>query len=168
MPRLVAQRRGWPHRAGGDEGEALHWSDVTVPSCAGAGLTFIPLSRVPLSSFEGCDMEAVHSVTELTPAFPYSSRTVPGMAAQGGLAEQRQDMIPRWCQKAGVARILLLPGHPQCARALNALVGGVGVASRALGGLERDGESPEGASAPRARRVSPEGVSAPRARWRIV
>jgi hypothetical protein len=29
-----------------------------------------------------------HSVTELTPVFPHGSRTVPGMAAQGGLVEQ--------------------------------------------------------------------------------
>jgi hypothetical protein len=44
-----------------------------------------------------------HSVTELILAFPHSSRTVPGMAAQGGLVEQPRDMIPR----AGVAGILL-------------------------------------------------------------
>jgi hypothetical protein len=48
-----------------------------------------------------------HSVTELTPAFPHSSRTVPGMAGQGGLAEQRWDMIPRRCQRVGVVRIRL-------------------------------------------------------------
>jgi hypothetical protein len=30
---------------------------------------------------------------------------VPGMAAQGGLVVQRQDMIPRWCQRAGVVGI---------------------------------------------------------------
>jgi hypothetical protein len=29
-----------------------------------------------------------HSVTELTPAFPHSSCTVPGMAAQGGLVDR--------------------------------------------------------------------------------
>jgi hypothetical protein len=48
-----------------------------------------------------------HSVMELTPAFPHSSRTTPGMAAQRGLVEQRRDMIPRWCQRAGVAGIRL-------------------------------------------------------------
>jgi hypothetical protein len=37
----------------------LHWSDITAPSCAGAGLTSVPLTRVPPSSFEGCDVEAV-------------------------------------------------------------------------------------------------------------
>jgi hypothetical protein len=46
-----------------------------------------------------------HSVTELTPAFPHSSPAVSGMAARGGLAEQRRDMIPKRCQRAGVARI---------------------------------------------------------------
>jgi hypothetical protein len=48
-----------------------------------------------------------HSVTELTPAFPHSSRTVLRMAAQGGLVEQRRVMIPRRCQRAGVAGIRL-------------------------------------------------------------
>jgi hypothetical protein len=48
-----------------------------------------------------------HSATELTPTFPHSSRTVPGMAVQGWLAEQRRDMIPRRCQRVGVARIRL-------------------------------------------------------------
>jgi hypothetical protein len=34
---MVAQRRGWPHRADGDGGDALHWSDVTVSSRASVG-----------------------------------------------------------------------------------------------------------------------------------
>jgi hypothetical protein len=38
-----------------------------------------------------------HSFTKLTPSFPHSSRTVPGMAAHGGLVEQRRDMIPKRC-----------------------------------------------------------------------
>jgi hypothetical protein len=33
---MVAQRRGCPHRADGDKGDALHWSDITVSSRAGA------------------------------------------------------------------------------------------------------------------------------------
>jgi hypothetical protein len=37
----------------------LHRSDVTAPPRAGAALTSVPLSRVPSSSFEGCDVEAV-------------------------------------------------------------------------------------------------------------
>jgi hypothetical protein len=97
VPGMVAQRQGWPHRAEGDGRDALHWSGVTASSCAGAGLTSVPLSRVLPSYFEGCDVEADgsgwHSVTELTLAFPHSYRTVPGMAAQGGLAENR----PRGC-----------------------------------------------------------------------
>jgi hypothetical protein len=44
---------------------------------------------------------------ELTLNLPHSSRTVSRMDAQGGLAEQRQDMIPRRCQGAGVAGIRL-------------------------------------------------------------
>jgi hypothetical protein len=41
----------------------------------------------------------------MTPAFPHSTRTTPGMAAQCGFVEQRRDMIPRRCQRAGMARI---------------------------------------------------------------
>jgi hypothetical protein len=111
VPGLVAQQRGWPHRAGGDGGDALHWSDVTVLSRAGAGLKSAPLSRVPPSSLEGATCRPYrsgrHSVTELTLALPYSSRAVPGMASQGGLAEQRRDMIHRWCPRVGVERICL-------------------------------------------------------------
>jgi hypothetical protein len=59
VPEKVAQWRGWPHRARSDEGDALRWSDVTAPSWAGAGQMAVPLSRVPPSSFEGCDMGAV-------------------------------------------------------------------------------------------------------------
>jgi hypothetical protein len=36
---------------------------------------------------------------------PHSSSAVPGMAARGGLAEQRRDMILRRCERAGVVRI---------------------------------------------------------------
>jgi hypothetical protein len=35
--RMVAQRWGWPHRANGDRGDALHWFDVKASSRAGAG-----------------------------------------------------------------------------------------------------------------------------------
>jgi hypothetical protein len=37
----------------------LRWSDVTAPSWAGTGQMVVPLSRVPPSSFEECDVEAV-------------------------------------------------------------------------------------------------------------
>jgi hypothetical protein len=84
--------------------------------------------RRPLSRGAVCRpyVSGLHSVTELTPAFPHRSPTVPGMASRGGLAEHRRDMIHRWCQRAGVARIRFWPGHPRRARAFNALVGGVG------------------------------------------
>jgi hypothetical protein len=49
-----------------------------------------------------------HTVTVLTLALPHSPLPVPGMASQGGLVEQRHDMIPQRCQRAGVARIHLL------------------------------------------------------------
>jgi hypothetical protein len=34
---MAAQRFGWPHSADGDGGDALHWSDITASSRAGAG-----------------------------------------------------------------------------------------------------------------------------------
>jgi hypothetical protein len=60
----------------------LYWSDVTAPSHAGVGLTSVPLLRVPSSSFEGRDVEAVqewaaqcHRVDTSLPAqLPYSAR----------------------------------------------------------------------------------------------
>jgi hypothetical protein len=121
-----------------------------------------------------------HSVTELTPALPHSSRTMLRMAAQGGLAEQRRDTIPRRCQGAGVATF----AFDSCARVVptfNSLVGGVGAGAASSGrpramrrfarggvqpsseaeilprgrpALERGGDSPEGASIPRVRRRS--------------
>jgi hypothetical protein len=59
VPEMVVHRRGWLHRAEGDGGDALHWSDVTAPSRASAGLTLVPLLRVPPPSFEGCVVKAV-------------------------------------------------------------------------------------------------------------
>jgi hypothetical protein len=63
-----------------------------------------PLSRGTTWRLYGSER---HNVTELTPAFPHSFRIILRMAAQGGLVEQRQDMIPRRCQRAGVVGILL-------------------------------------------------------------
>jgi hypothetical protein len=75
-PGMVAQRRGWPKRARGDGGDALHWSDVTVLSHMGVGQVFVPFSRVPPSSFEGAARRPYgggwHSVTELTLALPHN------------------------------------------------------------------------------------------------
>jgi hypothetical protein len=89
----------------------LRWSDVTAPSWAGARQMVIPLSRVPPSSFEGCDVEAVREWAAqchgVDTGLPARSRTASGMAAQRGLVEQHRDMIPRRCQRAGVAGIRL-------------------------------------------------------------
>jgi hypothetical protein len=41
----------------------LCWSDVTAPYWAGAGQVVVPLSRVPPSSFEGCDVEVIQEWT---------------------------------------------------------------------------------------------------------
>jgi hypothetical protein len=73
---MAAQQRGWPHRAGGDGGDAFHWSDVTASSYAGVGWVLIPFSRVLPSSFKDAACRSCgsrrHSVTELTVASPHS------------------------------------------------------------------------------------------------
>jgi hypothetical protein len=43
----------------------------------------------------------------MTLTFSHSTRTALGMAAQCGLVEQRQDLIPRRCQRASTAGIRL-------------------------------------------------------------
>jgi hypothetical protein len=99
VPRMMAQWRGWPHRTGGDGEDALCRPYVTASSWASAELVAALLSRVPPSSFEGREVEEVPEwVTQchgMTPAFPHSTRTTLGMAAQCGLVEQRQDLIPQ-------------------------------------------------------------------------
>jgi hypothetical protein len=80
-------------------------------SQAGVGQVAVPLSRVPQSPFEGCDVEEVREWAAqchgMTPAFPHNARTAPGMTAQCGLVEKRRGMIPRRCQRVGVAEIRL-------------------------------------------------------------
>jgi hypothetical protein len=113
----------------------------------------VPLSRVPMSSLEGCGTAAVQEWvaqclgvdTGLTSQIPYSARdgragrvggTAPGYDSQAVLEDRRGGDSPFDPGARGV------PKH---------LVGGVGATSRARVGLERGGESPEGAPAPRAR-----------------
>jgi hypothetical protein len=83
VPRMVAQRRGWPHRAKGDRGDALHHPHVTTSSWAGAELVVVCFSRVPPSSFEGCGVEEVREWEAqchgMTLAIPHSTRTSPRM-----------------------------------------------------------------------------------------
>jgi hypothetical protein len=71
----------------------------------------IPLSRVSLSSIEERDVEEVREWEAqcygMTLAFPHSTRTALGMAAQYELVEQRRDLIPRRCQRTSVAGIRL-------------------------------------------------------------
>jgi hypothetical protein len=43
----------------------------------------------------------------MTLAFPHSTRTAPGMAAQCRLVERHWDLIPKRCQRIGVAGIHL-------------------------------------------------------------
>jgi hypothetical protein len=106
---MVAQRRGWPHRADGDKGDMPHWSDVSASSRASARQTFVPFSRVSLFSFEGAACRSYgsrrHSVTELTLVSPHSSSTVLGITSLGELAKQRRDTISRRCQRASMAGI---------------------------------------------------------------
>jgi hypothetical protein len=101
VPGMAAQRQGWPRRT------ALVRRHGAVLGGRGAGGR-TPF-KVPLSSFEGCDVEEVRECaaqcrgvdTGLPAQLPHS------MAAHRGLVEQRQDMIPRRCQRAGVVGIRL-------------------------------------------------------------
>jgi hypothetical protein len=104
---MAAQDQG----CGGGGEDALRRPYVTVSSWAGAELVVVRLSRVPSSSFEGCDVEEVREWVAqcygMTLAIPHSTCTEPGMAVQCGLVEQRRDLILRRCQKTGVAGIRL-------------------------------------------------------------
>jgi hypothetical protein len=59
VPRMAVQWRGWPHRTGGDGGDALYRPYITASSQVGVELVVVPLSRVSSSFFEGRDMEEV-------------------------------------------------------------------------------------------------------------
>jgi hypothetical protein len=90
----------------------LRWSDVMAPFLGGRGSRWpYPFRGFHRTLSRGATWRRYgsgwHSVVELTPAFPHSSRTSSGMAAQCGLVEKRRDMIPRRCQRAGVAGIRL-------------------------------------------------------------
>jgi hypothetical protein len=108
VPGMTLQCQGW-WRSDGDGGSR---PEVTEETCS-AGLTsrhrpgrargrwsyrFLGFHRPLLRSatWRRYGSER-HSVVELTPAFPNSSRTALGMAAQRGLVEQRRNMIPKRC-----------------------------------------------------------------------
>jgi hypothetical protein len=154
---MVAQRRGWPHRAGGDGGDAPHWSDVTASSCTGAGLSFVPLSRVLLSSFEGCDVEAVqewaaqcHGVGTSLPAQLHHSAREGLTGRFGGTTPGYDSQVVSEGQHGEDS--LLTPAPAACLERGGVSPEGAWVQGlRAWGGLERGGVSPEGASGPRAR-----------------
>jgi hypothetical protein len=81
------------------------------------------------------------------------SRAMPGMASQGGLAKQRWDMIPSSVRGPAWRGFAFESG----ARELGEWARG----ARAWGGLERGGDSPDGASSPRARRRFARGGAQP-------
>jgi hypothetical protein len=86
---MVVQRRGWPHRADGDGGDAPHWSDVTASSRAGARQAFVPFLRVSPPSFEGAARRPYgsgwYSAAELTLAILHSAVEWRGWPHKGGL-----------------------------------------------------------------------------------
>jgi hypothetical protein len=53
VPGMATQHWGWPHRAGGDKGDALCLPCVMASSWMDAELVVVRLSRAPLSPFEG-------------------------------------------------------------------------------------------------------------------
>jgi hypothetical protein len=61
--------------------------------------------------FRGCGVRAVREWTAkcngADTGLTTQCRTVAGMASPGGLAKQRRDMIPRRCQRDGMAEIRL-------------------------------------------------------------
>jgi hypothetical protein len=130
---------------------------------AGSELVAVPLSRVPSSSFEGRDVEEVWEWAAqcqgMTPAFPHSTRTTPGMAAQFGLVEQHRDQTPRRCQRTSVAGFAFDPST-RIASEHSIRYGAAGrewprarrSLMRGARSLERGGNSPEGAPSPRVRR----------------
>jgi hypothetical protein len=77
MPGMTLWWRGWPHRADGDGGDPLYWSDVTAWPWASVEQALVPPSRVPPSSFKGAMHRPYesgwHCVTELTLALPHSA-----------------------------------------------------------------------------------------------
>jgi hypothetical protein len=86
VPEMATQRRGWPHRAGGDRGDALRLPCVTASSWMDAELVVVRLSRAPLSPFEGCGeqegWEWAVQCHRVTPAISHNTCTASGMAAQ--------------------------------------------------------------------------------------
>jgi hypothetical protein len=108
VPGMVLQCSGWLYsggdgRTGSELAEATRSTSPTSRRrpVRARGRHLYPFRgfRRPLSRGATCRLyrSGRHNVTELTPAFPRSSPTVPGMAARGGLAEQRRDMIPMRC-----------------------------------------------------------------------
>jgi hypothetical protein len=108
-----------------------------------------------------------HSVTELTPALPHCSPTVPGLASRGGLAEQRRgydsqavsegrrgEDSPLTPGARGVSEHLMLRSG-EWARGLwtrETLERGGDSLDVGRVALKRGGDPPEGARSPRARR----------------
>jgi hypothetical protein len=92
-----------------------------------------PLSRVPLSSFEGAARRSYesgkHSVTELTPALLHSVVQC-GDGLTGRVGEAALGYDSQVCQRHGVDSSLTRA--PASVRALNAPVGGVGTGAESL------------------------------------
>jgi hypothetical protein len=116
VPGMALQCLTWEHsggdgRTGPDLAEEMRSTSPTSRRCPvrARGRRRYPFRgfRRPLSRGAACRLygSGRHSVKELTPDYPHNSPTVPGMASQGGLAEQRWDMIHRRCQRASVVRI---------------------------------------------------------------
>jgi hypothetical protein len=128
-PGMVLQCSGWWHNGGDGR---------TGPEVTEETRSTGPMSRRHPARVQGCRpylfrgfcrplsrgvtwrpyRSGRHSVTELTPAFPHSSRTVPGMASQVGLAEHRRDMIPRQCQRVGRGEDSLLTQAPAACQSI--------------------------------------------------
>jgi hypothetical protein len=90
---MAAQGRTWRRR----RAPLVQRHGTISGGCRVGGNT--PFEGSTVLFWEGGDVEEVREWAaqchEMTPAFPHSSRTTSGMAAQRGLVEQRRNMIPR-------------------------------------------------------------------------
>jgi hypothetical protein len=154
--RMVAQRRGWPHRVGGDGcdgGDAPRWPYITTSSWASAESVAVALSRVSSSSFEGLDVEEVQEWVAqcygVTLTFPHSTRTTPWMAAQCGFGRTVPGYDSQVVSEGRSGGDSPLTRAPVTCQSIQCPGRGASMVSRVEGDLEGLGPSSEVRTRPR-------------------
>jgi hypothetical protein len=124
-PGMALQCPGWQHNDGEDRTRLrwrrrrapLVWCHDVVQCGRGVGVcTSLKCSAVLLRGVRRGGRTGVGGTASRSWHWP--SRTVPRMTAHGGLAEQRRDVIPRRCQRAGVEGIRLLTRAPAACQSI--------------------------------------------------